>query len=114
MLTNIQHDVILMLLIISQQESGVNNVTDEMLLIGTIKSKGIKYCFLAECLKLSYQSLRNKITNKREFLPSEIEKICEVLEISDDLKLKNDIFFAKFVEEKSTKEELSNVTEVTL
>ena len=101
MLTNIQHDVILMLLIISQQESGVNNVTDEMLLIGTIKSKGIKYYFLAECLKLSYQSLRNKITNKREFLPSEIEKICEVLGISDDLKLKNDIFFAKFLPDKS-------------
>jgi len=102
MLTNIQYDVILMLLIISQQESGVNNVTDEMLLIGTIKSKGIKYCFLAETLKMSYQALRNKMTNKSEFLPSEIEKICEVLGISDDLKLKNDIFFAKFVEDNST------------
>jgi len=67
-------------------------VTDSILLANTIKSKGIKYCFLAETLKMSYQALRNKMTNKSEFLPSEIEKICELLGISDDLQMKNNIF----------------------
>ena len=76
----------------------VHGMTDSALLENTIKSKGIKYYFLAEKIKMSYQSLRNKMTNKSEFLPSEIEKICELLGISDDLQLKNDIFFAKFRE----------------
>lgn len=82
-------------------------MTDSILLANTIKSKGIKYCFLAQTLKMSYQSLRNKMTNKSEFLPSEIEKICELLGVSDDLKLKNDIFFAKFVEDNSTNQMMS-------
>lgn len=86
-------------------------MTDSILLANTIKSKGIKYCFLAETLKMSYQALRNKMTNKSEFLPSEIEKICELLGISDDLQMKNNIFFAKFVDLCSTNEEQNNTTE---
>jgi len=103
MLTNIQYDVILMLLIISQQKLNklggvcgmVHGMTDSALLENIIESKGIKYYFLAEKIKMSYQSLRNKIDNKHEFKQSEIENICEVLGISGDLQLKNDIFFAK-------------------
>ena len=91
----------------------VHGMTDSALLENIIESKGIKYYFLAEKIKMSYQSLRSKIDNKHEFKQSEIENICEALGISGNLQLKNDIFFAKFVEEKSAKEELSNVTEVT-
>lgn len=85
----------------------VHGMTDSTLLENIIESKGIKYYFLAEKIKMSYQSLRSKIDNKHEFKQSEIEKICEVLGISDDLKLKNDIFFAKFVEDNSANQMMS-------
>ena len=121
MLTNIQRGAILMMLNKVQQKLNkfggvcgmVHGMTDSALLENIIESKGIKYYFLAEKIKMSYQSLRSKIDNKHEFKQSEIENICEALGISGNLQLKNDIFFAKFVEDNSTNEELSNVTEVT-
>lgn len=76
-------------------------MTDTFLLENIIKNKGLKYSFIARQLNLSYQSLRNKMDNKSEFLPTEIEALCGVLDIVD-LKIKNDIFFAKFVEHYST------------
>jgi len=88
----------------------VHGMTDSALLENIIESKGIKYYFLAEKIKMSYQSLRSKIDNKHEFKQSEIENICEALGISGNLQLKNDIFFAKFVEDNSTNQMMKGKT----
>ena len=72
-------------------------MTDTAMLDNLISSSGYKYSFVAKQLNISYQALRNKIDNKSEFLPTEIEKLCELLKIKS-LKLKNRVFFAKFDE----------------
>lgn len=72
-------------------------MTNTLLLENLIKESGYKYSFLAEKLGISYQAFRNKIDNKSEFLPTQIEKLCDLLSINS-LELKNDIFFALFVE----------------
>lgn len=77
-------------------------MTNTNLIEEIIREKGVKYKFLAKKLGISYQSLRSKLDNKNEFLPTEIERMCNLLEIND-LKLKNDVFFAQFVEECSTR-----------
>ena len=72
-------------------------MTNTALLEGLIKRSGYKYSFIAEKVGISYQALRNKLNNKTEFLPTEIEALCAILNITD-LKQKNDIFFVLFVE----------------
>lgn len=79
-------------------------MTDTKALMQVIKKSGYKYTFIAAKLGISYQALRNKLVNKTEFLPTEIEALCNLLGMTD-IKQKNDIFFAAFVEEKSTSEE---------
>ena len=77
-------------------------MTDTERLERIIKGSGYKYSFIAEKIGISYQALRNKLDNKSEFLPTEIEALCKLLGITE-LKEKNDIFFALYVEESSTK-----------
>lgn len=72
-------------------------MTDTKSLIQIIKNSGYKYTFIAAKLGISYQALRNKLVNKTEFLPTEIEALCNLLGMTD-IKQKNDIFFASFVE----------------
>lgn len=79
-------------------------MTNTKLLEQIIQNSGLKYSFIASKLGISYQALRNKLNNKTEFVPSEIETLCSVLNISD-LKQKNDIFFATYVEYCSTSSE---------
>ena len=76
-------------------------MTDTDRLERIIKNSGYKYGFIAEKIGISYQALRNKLDNKSEFLPTEIEALCKLLGITE-LKDKNDIFFASFVDEYST------------
>lgn len=76
-------------------------MTDTERLESLIKKSGYKYGYIAVNLGISYQALRNKLDNKSEFLPTEIEKLCKLLNITE-LQDKNDIFFALFVEESST------------
>ena len=76
-------------------------MTDTERLESLIKKSGYKYGYIAEKIGISYQALRNKLDNKSEFLPTEIEAICKLLNITA-LQDKNDIFFLLFVEEKST------------
>jgi len=76
-------------------------MTDTDRLERIIKNSGYKYGFIAEKIGISYQALRNKLDNKSEFLPTEIEALCKLLGITE-LKEKNDIFFASFVDEYST------------
>ena len=83
-------------------------MTDTERLESLIKKSGYKYGgvsaldYYKNIVKNIYQALRNKLDNKSEFLPTEIEAICKLLNITA-LQDKNDIFFALFVEENSTK-----------
>lgn len=66
-----------------------------------IEKSGLKKVHIAEKLGITTQALRNKIGNKSEFVPSEINVLCDLLGITK-LQDKNDIFFAKYVEDSST------------
>lgn len=59
-----------------------------------IKSRGLKLKYIAECLRISPYTLQLKIDNEREFKTSEVDALCDVLEMSS-LREKEEIFFAK-------------------
>lgn len=64
------------------------------LLEAKIKESGKKRNFLAEKVGLSYAGFRNCVTNKAEFKSSQIDILCDELNITS-LKEKEAIFFAK-------------------
>ena len=64
------------------------------LLVEKIKESGKKNKFLAEKVGLSYAGFRNCVTNKAEFKSSQIDILCDELNITS-LKEKEAIFFAK-------------------
>ena len=65
---------------------------------GDIMTKsGLKRGKIASELELSYSALNKKINNQVSFKANEIQKLCEVLSITD-LRLKDDIFFAENVD----------------
>lgn len=64
------------------------------LLEAKIDKSGKKRSFLAEKVGLSYAGFRNCVINKAEFKASQIEILCEELNITS-LKEKQAIFFAK-------------------
>ncbi len=72
-------------------------MTDTIRLRRLIRQSGLKYGYISKNMGISYQALRNKMTNKSEFVPSEIEKLCNLLGITA-LEDKNDIFFASNVD----------------
>ena len=59
-----------------------------------IKESGKKNKFLAAKVGLSYAGFRNCVINKAEFKSSQIDILCEELNITS-LKEKESIFFAK-------------------
>lgn len=67
-------------------------MTDTELLRERIEQSGYKMSFIAQKLKLSYQGLLNKISNKSEFKASEIQALSDLLSLSN--KDKSRIFFA--------------------
>lgn len=79
-------------------------MTNAKLLREIVEKSGLKYKFIAEKMGLSRFGLMKKIDNENEFKASEIEKLCEILGI-DSLEDREDIFFAKVVENESTDEE---------
>ena len=64
------------------------------LLEAKIKESGKKITYLAEKVGLSYAGFRNCVINKAEFKASQIDILCEELNIVK-LKERMDIFFAK-------------------
>lgn len=76
-------------------------MTDTELLKDYIKESGYKQSFIAHQLGLTSYGFALKRDNKSEFLPSEIETLCELLKI-DTLEERFNIFFANKVEFNAT------------
>lgn len=68
-------------------------MTDTKLLEQAIKASGRSKTFLAEKIGLSLGGFRNCAVNKAEFKASQIQKLCELLDITDPAQ-KEAIFFA--------------------
>ncbi len=69
-------------------------MTNTKLLEKKIEQSGLKKNFIAKTIGLSPYGLAKKINNETEFKTSEVNKLCEILNISD-LADKDRIFFAK-------------------
>lgn len=72
-------------------------MTDTVLLQQYIDKSGLKQCYIAEQLNLSSYGFARKRDNLSEFLPSEIDALCALLNIQS-LEDRFKIFFAKKVE----------------
>ena len=72
-------------------------MTDTEALREIIKNSGLKFEYIAKCLEITRFSLTKKIENVTEFKASEVQKMCDVLQIGDP-KVKEAIFFAQTVD----------------
>lgn len=73
-------------------------MTNTEMLRDVIKKSGLKLEFIAEKLGITRFSLSKKIENVTEFKTSEVQKMCDVLQITDPQD-KEAIFFAQKVDE---------------
>lgn len=71
-------------------------MTDTQLLRKKIDDSGYKLTFVAKKIGITYQGLLNKINNETEFKATEIQMLCEILNI--DVQDKEQIFFVSKVE----------------
>lgn len=71
-------------------------MTDTKLFLKILAEQKVTCTALAKAIGLSRQSLSLKIHNKREFVTSEIEKICKYLNIGN-LETRQRLFFAEVV-----------------
>ena len=78
-------------------------MTDTEKLKQYIVNSGLKQTYIAKQLGLSSYGFARKRDNESEFLPSEIDKLCQILRI-DSIEERFVIFFADKVENKSTVE----------
>lgn len=69
-------------------------MTDSKAVRELIQSKGLKLKYIAKQLGLSDYGFLKKLDNISEFRPSEINKLCEILDITS-LKEKDRLFFKK-------------------
>lgn len=79
-------------------------MTNTTLLKELIAKKGLKLKYVADYLGLSAYGLSKKINNEQEFKVSEVNALCELLDIKD-LELKEKIFFVKKDDLKSSSQE---------
>ncbi len=76
-------------------------MTDTERLNKMIKLSGYKLAYIANYLGLSTYGFSRKRNNLSEFTPTEIDKLCELLNITS-LEDRFAIFFAKVVDARST------------
>lgn len=69
-------------------------MTDTIRLRELIDSKGLKLKWIAEQMDLTPYGLAKKISNENEFRASEIQKLCDLLCVSDTDE-KERLFFAQ-------------------
>lgn len=75
-------------------------MTNTELLKKAIEKSGLKINAIMQCMNIrSYSTLRDKIEGKREFMASEIAKLCEILHLNKDQM--EEIFFAMDAESHS-------------
>lgn len=72
-------------------------MTNTEMLRDVIKKSGLKLEFIAKKLGITRFSLSKKIENVTEFKTSEVQKMCDVLRITDPQD-KEAIFFAQKVD----------------
>jgi len=72
-------------------------MTDTEKLRNAIKHSGLKLEYIANALGISRFALSKKIENVTEFKTSEVQKMCDVLRITD-VREKEAIFFAQKVD----------------
>ena len=70
-------------------------MTNTNMLRELIQKKGLKYMYIATSLGISTYCLQQKIDNKTEFKASEVQELCNILGITDNLELKEEIFFCQ-------------------
>lgn len=76
-------------------------MTDTAMLKEYIERSGLKQSYIAEKLGLSSYGFARKRDNVSEFLPSEINALCEILNIQS-MEERFAIFFTQKVEPKET------------
>ncbi len=77
-------------------------MTDSAMIKKLIRIRGISMEEIAEALSISAGLLERKLNNDKEFRFDEIELLCHILRLDDDID-KEQIFFAGNVEKMSTK-----------
>ena len=77
-------------------------MTDSKLLSSVIAESGITIIAIARKMGISREAFYKKMNNETEFKASEISVMQKILNLSNEKR--DDIFFAKEVEWKSTKE----------
>lgn len=78
-------------------------MTNTDLLRRYVKDSGLKYKYIAQKIGISPYGLSQKVKGIREFKGSEIDQLCQLLHIEDDLETQKAIFFTQKVDYKSTK-----------
>ena len=72
-------------------------MTDTNKLCAHIRARGLKKSYIAKVLGISRAALSMKLGNRSEFKASEIDTLCELLNINDGAELKA-VFFARRVD----------------
>ena len=68
------------------------NMTNRELLERVIQDSGLKKSHIAECLGVSRAGLSNLLRGRSEFRQSQMQKLCELLNLSEEQRTA--IFFA--------------------
>lgn len=72
-------------------------MTNTALLEAIIADRGLKKNYIAKTIGVSQETLTRKIKNASEFKASEIDKLCQILGISDP-KMREAVFFGSKVD----------------
>lgn len=70
-------------------------MTNSSLLRDAVKRSGYKMSYISDRIGLTYQGFLKKVNNETEFKASEIQRLCELLTLSEDERTA--IFFASNV-----------------
>lgn len=76
-------------------------MTNTELLNQEIKNSGLKKSWIANQLELSTFGFQKKVNNETQFKAGEIQKLCELLNITS-LRQKDEIFFNSNVDKMTT------------
>lgn len=90
----------------NSQPQGGENLTDSKMLSDEIADSGMTITAIAKKIGITREGFYKKLNNETEFKASEISALQKILRLTN--KKRDEIFFAKEVELKSTTKEPSN------